>query len=142
MRRKKIPELVRQQVALRANFRCEYCTIPMAYVPDPFDVEHILPLSKGGSNDLQNLANACGGCNGYKGNLTQSEDPAEGTLAEIFHPRQHHWADHFSWNSNFTNILGLTPTGRATVIALQLNRPALVNLRLLLIAFGEHPPLP
>jgi len=37
--------------------------------------------------------------------------------------------------------VGLTPIGRATILALHLNRPALLNLRSLLLAFGEHPPL-
>lgn len=38
-------------------------------------------------------------------------------------------------------IIGLTPTGRATVEALRLNRPEVVNLRRLLFAHGEHPPV-
>jgi hypothetical protein len=38
-------------------------------------------------------------------------------------------------------ILGVTPVGRATVDTLQLNREALVNLRRVLVAAGEHPPV-
>lgn len=113
----------------------------MSYVPDPFDVEHILPLSKGGTNDLENLANTCGGCNGYKSNLTEATDPADGKLIPLYHPRIQLWADHFAWSDTFTYIIGLTPIGRTTVAALRLNRPALVNLRTLLLAFGEHPPI-
>lgn len=37
-------------------------------------------------------------------------------------------------------IIGRTPTGRATVTALRLNRKELVNLRELLLAVGLHPP--
>lgn len=37
-------------------------------------------------------------------------------------------------------MLGRTPIGRATVEALHLNRPELVNLRRLLRDVGEHPP--
>ena len=37
-------------------------------------------------------------------------------------------------------VVGMTPSGRATVMALQLNRPGLVNLRRILAAAGEHPP--
>ena len=47
----------------------------------------------------------------------------------------------FTWSADYTMILGLTPTGRATVEALQLNRPEVVNLRRLLFAHGEHPPI-
>ena len=36
--------------------------------------------------------------------------------------------------------LRLTPTGRATANALQLNRESLVNLRRILYGMGEHPP--
>jgi hypothetical protein len=37
-------------------------------------------------------------------------------------------------------IIGLTPIGRTTVEALQLNREGVVNLRRVLYAMGEHPP--
>jgi len=37
-------------------------------------------------------------------------------------------------------MVGTTPTGRATIEALQLNRGGVVNLRRLLYAVGEHPP--
>jgi hypothetical protein len=59
----------------------------------------------------------------------------------LFHPRQHRWRDHFAWNNDATVVVGLSPTGRATVSLLQLNRSGLVNLRRLLVAAGEHPPL-
>lgn len=37
-------------------------------------------------------------------------------------------------------MLGLTPIGRATVIAFQLNRERVVNLRRVLYQAHEHPP--
>jgi hypothetical protein len=52
------------------------------------------------------------------------------------------WEDHFAWNDDFTTVLGLTPTGRATVAALSLNRAGLINLRRVLYAVNEHPPRP
>ena len=58
----------------------------------------------------------------------------------LFHPRNQRWRDHFAWTADCTAILGLTPTGRATVEALHLNREGLVNLRRVLYAAGEHPP--
>ena len=48
--------------------------------------------------------------------------------------------DHFIWSHDFTRIVGLTAKGRATVEALQLNRPGLINLRHALFHFGQHPP--
>jgi hypothetical protein len=50
------------------------------------------------------------------------------------------WSDHFGWSADGTLVLGLTPTGRATVEALRLNRDALTNLRRVLFAAQEHPP--
>jgi hypothetical protein len=43
-------------------------------------------------------------------------------------------------SDDFTLVIGLTPIGRATIKALQLNREELVNLRRVLYAMGEHPP--
>ncbi len=39
-----------------------------------------------------------------------------------------------------THVIGLSPTGRATVSKLQLNREPVVNFRRILIKAGEHPP--
>lgn len=63
-----------------------------------------------------------------------------GEIAPLYHPRQQKWGEHFAWNEDFTHIVGLTPTGRATVEALQLNRDGVVSLRRVLYAAGEHPP--
>jgi hypothetical protein len=48
--------------------------------------------------------------------------------------------DHFAWSDDFLLIVGLTATGRATIDALQLNRPELFKLRGALLLIGEHPP--
>ncbi len=125
----------------RGSYRCEYCKTPVDFSPEPFDIEHIIPLSKGGSNDLDNLAFACGGCNGYKSARTEGIDPADGNIGRFFNPRKDAWADHFSWSQDFRLIVGLTPVGRTTVTVLQMNRQGLLNLRRLMISAGEHPPV-
>jgi len=51
------------------------------------------------------------------------------------------WSEHFRWSEDFSEIVGMTPTGRATVEMLKLNRRGLVNLRGVLYAMGKHPPL-
>jgi len=58
----------------------------------------------------------------------------------VFNPRQQEWADHFVWAEGATRIDGRTAMGRATVAALQLNRPSLVLARKLWVAAGWHPP--
>jgi hypothetical protein len=85
------------------------------------------------------LAFSCQGCNGHKYIKTEAPDPFSGEIVSLFHPRRHCWDDHFAWSTDFTRILGRTPTGRATVAALHLNRENLIGLRRLLLAMGEHP---
>ena len=48
--------------------------------------------------------------------------------------------EHFAWSDAGDRIVGLTPTGRATVVALQLNRPILVHARRAWTSVGWHPP--
>jgi HNH endonuclease len=104
-----------------------------------FSLEHIIPRSQGGNTSLNNLTLACQGCNNHTYNKTKASDPATHQLVELFHPRRQHWQERFTWDERVERIIGLTATGRATVEALQLNRPELVNLRRVLYAAGEYP---
>jgi hypothetical protein len=106
----------------------------------PFSVEHIEPRSRGGKTTQDNLALACQGCNNHKYTKTEGYDTVTGDIVLLYHPRRERWRDHFAWNEDFTLVIGLTPTGRATVEALLLNREGLVNLRQILYVMGEHPP--
>ena len=130
----------RQIIRDRAFNRCEYCLCWDAYSSKPFQIDHIDPISRGGNSELDNLAYACGGCNGHKYNKTEAPDPTDNQVVPLFNPRKDSWEEHFAWNDTFTHIVGLTPTGRATVHALQLNRRGVVNIRELLRSAGKHPP--
>jgi hypothetical protein len=123
----------------RAKHTCEYCKFPVRFSPNPFHVEHIVPLQAGGTNDLDNLAFACDGCNTNKWAYTTWPDPASGQAVRLFHPRTDDWNDHFQWNADFTKILAQTAVGRASADLLQLNREGLVNIRQALRQFGAHP---
>ena len=127
-------------VVARAQGRCEYCQCWAKYSTDPFHIEHVSPVSRGGADDLDNLALSCSGCNGHKYNKTDAPDPADGKIVPLFDPRRQRWADHFGWQEDYLQIIGLTPTGRATVEALQMNRPGVINLRELFILANIHPP--
>ncbi len=70
---------------------------------------------------------------------TEAPDPVTGKSVPLFHPRRQQWTNHFAWSKDYTLVIGQTPTGRATVEALQLNRDGNVNLRRLLYAAGVHP---
>ena len=139
MSSKQLSRALRSRIAERAEWRCEYCLSPAAFSTQPFQVDHIIPRSKGGLTRADNLALSCG-CNRYKGRQTRARDPQTGHAVPLFNPRRQRWRRHFTWSADFQLIQGRTATGRATVEALQLNRLELVNLRRILFLIGEHPP--
>ena len=139
MTRRYITVEERRAIIERAQSRCEYCQSWMSYATQPFVCEHIIPRSREGDTTLENLALACGGCNGHKYNKVEALDPVDGKEVPLYNPRQQRWGDHFGWNEDYTKIVGLTATGRATVEALRMNRPGLVNMRKLLRMAGRHP---
>src|SRR5712692_4120501 len=128
------------QVAERARWRCEYCRSPATFSTQSFEADHIIPQSKGGLTMPGNLAFSCG-CNSYKSAKTRARDAQTRSVVTLFNPRTQRWSRHFAWSEDSLRILGRTATGRATVEALHLNRPELLNLRRALRAIGEHPPL-
>lgn len=131
---------LKNTIVERAQGCCEYCRSQARFSTQAFSIEHIIPLSCGGETVSDNLALACQGCNNHKYTKTKGYDPVSGKIVPLFHPRQQRWQEHFTWNDDFTIIVGLTPTGRAVVETLQLNRQGLVNLRRVLYGMGEHPP--
>lgn len=138
--RRRVSDALRRSVRHRAAGCCEYCRSQERFATQLFSVEHIVPRSGGGRMALDNLALACQGCNNHKYTKVTGTDPVSARTVPLFHPRRQRWQDHFIWSADFTHILGHTPTGRATIEALRLNRPAIVNLRRLLYEAGEHPP--
>jgi HNH endonuclease len=140
MAKPRVPAHLRRDVWRLAAGCCEYCRSQARFAMQPFSVEHISPRSRGGDSSPDNLALSCQGCNNHKYNHTDAPDPATGCMAPLFHPRRQRWSDHLAWNEEATLIVGLSPTGRATVESLHLNRPEVVNLRRILAAAGEHPP--
>ena len=131
---------LKRQVFERARACCEYCLCQAKYSSDPFSIEHIIPVVKGGLNESVNLALACQGCNGQKYDKIESIDPVTQLLVPLYNPRLYIWNEHFEWHSDYCLIVGLTPTGRATVELLNLNREGVVNLRFVLHTMGQHPP--
>ena len=95
-----------------------------------FHVDHIVPRSRGGPTTLDSLALQCPHCSLHKSSKTHADDPATGTWIELFHPLQHEWAEHFRLDEDGM-IVGLSPIGRATVSALQMNAPLVRTARLM-----------
>lgn len=140
MSRPKPTPKLRRTVQDRANGYCEYCYSRQDYSPDPFVLEHIEPIARGGVTEVTNLCFACGGCNGAKGESIVGIDPLSTREVPLFHPRQHAWKDHFVWSADNLTIIGRTDIGRATIAKLKMNRLGLINLRRILLIVGEHPP--
>lgn len=102
-------------------------------------LDHLIPVSRGGSTTRENLWLACRRCNEFKGARTEALDEQTGTIVKLFNPRTQSWSVHFAWSSDTTKIIGLTAVGRATVMALRLNNPEIVAARALWRQAGWHP---
>lgn len=135
-----VPVALKRLVIERASGICEYCCSQAKYAIDSLVMEHIKPVSQGGKTLSENLALSCQTCNNCKYTKTEAPDPATSLIVPLFHPRRMAWAEHFAWNSDATRMIGLTPTGRATIAQLQTNRDSVVNMRRVLTVMNEHPP--
>ena len=105
-----------------------------------FEIEHITPRSAGGETAFENLCLSCPTCNRHKADRSVVKDPDTEEQVAIFHPHRDKWQDHFAWNEDSTQLIGLSATGRATITALRMNRRQLIRVRRMWIAMGEHPP--
>jgi hypothetical protein len=118
----------RSSVRERAAHKCEYCGLPQHLVPlVPFHIEHIISKQHGGTDAPENLALACYHCNLHKGPNLSGIDSETGQIAALFNPRRDVWDDHFSFQG--VVLVGLTPSGRATVRVLNMNAPSRLELR-------------
>lgn len=125
-------------VRARAAGRCQYCLMHQSLQGATFHLEHVIPQSHGGSDELSNLALACPSCNLHKADHTTAVDPTTGVAVALFHPIQLSWSDHFRFDGY--QIEGTTPTGRATVVAMNFNHPRRLRIRAAEEAFDLFPP--
>lgn len=123
-----------------AQYRCGYCLTSQHITAMPMHIEHIIPLAAGGTSEAENLWLACPLCNGSKGARIHYPDPETGDEAPLFNPRRQVWSEHFQWSDDRREIIGLTPCGRATVVALKLNNESLTRARRRWVLAGWHPP--
>jgi hypothetical protein len=129
---------LRRRVVFRAGDRCEYCGLAQEGQEAVFHIDHITPVSAGGPTVLENLALACVSCSLHKADHRSGRDPETGRSIPLFHPRRQRWANHFEWQG--VRAVGLTPTGRATIATLRMNRPSILIIRAEEAARGRHPP--
>lgn len=75
--RTNIPANLRRQILFRDKYTCLYCHREGAKLTDPdghsWEIDHLHPISKGGTNHPSNLVAACRSCNREKHNRTAAE---------------------------------------------------------------------
>ena len=132
-----VNESLRRLVAIRADYRCEYCLLHEDDSYSPHQVDHIISRKHGGSSDADNLAFACVRCNAWKGSDIASLDARTGKVVGLFHPRRQRWEDHFLLRGAI--IEPLTIEGEATTRLLRLNLEKRMVERRLLAVVGRYP---
>ena len=135
MSRPDISPRLRRAVADRDGWRCCYCHLSQIGQAATFHLDHVWPWSRGGPTTAENLAFQCTGCGLHMSDRVELADPLTGELAPLFHPLRQTWADHFAISPDGV-CHGLTPVGRATVIALGMNEHAPQVARRMQIASG------
>jgi hypothetical protein len=122
-----------EQVAERARHRCEYCLAPEEFSNKEFQVEHIAPKARGGSETLENLALACIRCNLSKAAAQTTRDRESEQDIPLFNPRTDEWSACFAFvllpADERVLIEGQGEVGRATVLRLRMNTPQATRAR-------------
>ena len=130
---------LRQRIIAHFQGRCAYCRSPLLLLPGSETIDHIQPRAEAGAADEGNLCICCWWCNLRKGARISAVDPFTKRRARLYHPRRQRWSDHFTWNDDFTRLMGRTICGRATIVALDLNSDDFVTARKLWKLAGWHP---
>lgn len=131
-----VSKKIRKQVAKRANLCCEYCLSFEGHAFIKFQIEHIISIKHGGTNELDNLAYSCFYCNNNKGTdlgtITDNHP-----LLPFYHPRKDEWLEHFEISDHI--ILPKTVIAKGTIKILGLNEEARLIERLALLEAGFFP---
>ncbi len=135
-----ITAALREKIRFQASNRCGYCLALQEFVLNVLEIDHIIPVAASGSDDEDNLWLACRACNNAKGVKTENFDPLTVRRVSLFNPRHQSWHEHFRWSASGIEIIGSTPIGRATVVALDLNNVISLLVRRNWVSAGWHPP--
>ncbi|MCP4360816.1 MAG: HNH endonuclease [Chloroflexi bacterium] len=135
-----IPRSLRRQTIKTFGKRCAYCHSPTAITGARLVVDHIIPEAEGGQTIADDLCVACHSYNEFKGYRARFQDQITRETVLLFHPHHQRWREHFAWSEDGSLVVGLTPTGRATVLALNMNHPDIVEARHRWVAVGWLPP--
>lgn len=155
-KRKSLSKKTRFEVFKRDSFTCQYCG---RMAPDVvLNVDHIEPVSKGGTNDITNLITSCFDCNSGKSDRELSDDTVvkkqQRQLTELNARReqlemmlewrntlddlQEQQIDAYNSRLEFLTSLSLSKTGRKTVSKLLVKFNISELLDALDIAYGTY----
>lgn len=67
----KVVRFSRKNVLLRDGYKCQYCGKALA--PAFLTLDHVIPVSRGGKTQWDNIVTACKACNARKGGRKPSE---------------------------------------------------------------------
>ena len=128
---------LRQAVATRANFLCEYCLIHEDDTVYGCQVDHIISLKHGGITALENLAYACAFYNRSKGSDIGSILWPSQEFTRFYNPRTDLWKEHFKLDGAI--IRPISNIGKVTAQILSFNHVDRVLERQTLIAIRRYP---
>lgn len=74
-----ISKRLRFEILRRDGFRCYYCGVRGNEVETTLTIDHVVPVSLGGTDDPENLVAACGDCNAGKSAVS----PGDALVAEV-----------------------------------------------------------
>ena len=75
----------RQNIYLRDKYRCQYCGLK--HSTEELTYDHVLPKSRGGKTEWENIVTCCIGCNRKKGGRT----PVEARMNLVRKPTRPSW---------------------------------------------------
>lgn len=110
---------LRNDVALRANYCCEYCLINEIKTGLLCEIDHIIGIKHRGPTAVDNLAYACFNCNRNKGSDLASIDWATNEIIRFYNPRVDTWSGHFRIDGY--HIMPMTQIGKVTEAILRFN---------------------
>jgi len=136
----KFSHSIQEKVRRRANLLCEYFHTDESWQLVQFTIDHIVPISEGGTSELGNLALACFHCNRKKSDKQSVSDLQTNSIVPLFNPQEMLWNEHFIWSEDGLRIIPLTVIGRVTIELLKLNRERILQIRQDDVLVNRHPP--
>ena len=118
-----------EQVRQRYDFRCGYCGVSETSSGGELTIDHFRPVSQNGDDSDDNLVYACNRCNQFKSDFFP--DPVTSVPEHrLLHPFLDDVKLHL-WEDDYGRLQALSVTGLFHIRKLRLNRPQLVEYRLI-----------